>query len=117
MEKHKDCSLEDKIKYKERFNSTIEKVRLVFGTDKAFRDISSDGVKVYKTIADFIMPSFERMDIEYVKKNQRELYDKVKSYLSKEETQNRLLIKTSDKDVMNSKINDWFKEIGDAISF
>lgn len=63
------------------------------------------------------MPSFERMDLQYVKNNRRKLYIKTKKYLSKEETQNRLLIKTSDKDVMNKRISEWFKEINDAISF
>jgi hypothetical protein len=117
MDENKDCTLEEKAEYKERFNSTIEKIVLVYGEEEAFRDISTDNVKVYKTIADFIMPSFERMDLQYVKNNRRKLYIKTKKYLSKEETQSRLLIKTSDKDVMNKRISEWFKEINDAISF
>lgn len=117
MDKNKDCSLEEKAKYKERFNETIEKIRIVYGEDEAFRDISTDNVKVYKTIADFIMPSFERMSLECIKNNKQKLYDKTKIYLSEDKTQNRLLIKTSDKDVMNGKISDWFKEIKDEISF
>ena len=38
MDLHKDCSLAEKQSYKDRFNETIEKVLIVFGTDKAFRD-------------------------------------------------------------------------------
>lgn len=117
MDENKDCNLEEKAKYKERFNSTIEKIVIVYGEDEAFRDISTGNVKVYKTIADFIMPSFERMDLQYVRNHRKKLYIKTKKYLSKKETQNRLLIKTSDKDVMNKRISEWFKEINDAISF
>ena len=117
MDKNKDCSLEEKAKYKERFNQTIEKISSVYGVDEAFRDISTDNVKVYKTIADFIMPSFERMSLDYVNNHRLELYEKTKSYLAKEITQSRLLIKTSDKDVMNGKTSDWFKEFNNEISF
>lgn len=117
MDKNKDCSLEEKKKYKERFNQTIEKIQIVYGINEAFRDISTQNAKIYKTIADFIMPSFERISLECVKENKQHLYEKTKEYLSKPEVQNYLLIKTSDKDVMNQKISGWFKEIEDEISF
>lgn len=52
MDTHKDCTEEEKQGYKDRFNSTIEKVVTVFGTDEAFRDISTGNTKIYKTIAD-----------------------------------------------------------------
>ncbi|HCT65510.1 MAG TPA: hypothetical protein DIC60_09660 [Lachnospiraceae bacterium] len=117
MDNNKDCSLEEKEKYKIRFNETIEKIIIVFGTDKAFRDISTNNVKVYKTIADFIMPSFERMSKEYVESNKDKLLSLTQHFLEKKEIQDLLLIKTSDKDVMNKKINEWFKEIKDEISF
>lgn len=117
MDKNKECSLDKKIEYKDRFNSTIEKVNAVYGEDEAFRDISTGNTKVYKTIADFIMPSFERMTLNYVQDNKWDIYERTKNYLGKTETQNRLLIKTSDKDVMNKRIGDWFKEMQDAISF
>lgn len=117
MDKHKDCSLEEKEQYKKRFNETIQKVDLVFGVEKAFRDISTDNVKVYKTIADFIMPSFERMDMDFIDNHKEELFELTKKYLEKAETQNRLAIKTSDKDVMNRRISEWFKELEDEVSF
>lgn len=41
MDTHKDCTEEEKQGYKDRFNSTIEKVITVFGTEEAFRDIST----------------------------------------------------------------------------
>ena len=117
MDQNKDCPLEKKEEYKSRFNETIQKVAIVFGVEKAFRDISTDNVKVYKTIADFIMPSFERMDLNYVQQHKEELYQKAKAYLSNDETQTTLAIKTSDKDIINKRINGWFKELKDEISF
>lgn len=117
MDKNKDCSPEEKQRYKERFNQTIKKVESVFGTKEAFRDISTENTKIYKTIADFILPSFERISLENVREHKQYLYDKAKEYLCKPEVQNYLLIKTSDKDVMNKKIAGWFKEIRDELSF
>lgn len=117
MDKNKDCSVDKKAEYKSRFNNTIEKIRIVFGEKEAFRDISTENTKVYKTIADFIMPSFERISLEYVQNNKLRIYEKAKKYLGKPKTQERLLIKTSDKDVMNKRISGWFEEMKDAISF
>lgn len=117
MDENKDCSLKEKMEYKNKFNNTIEKICIVFGEDEAFRDISADSTKVYKTIADFIMPSFERIPLEYIKNNKISIYKRTKEYLKQPKTQERLLIKTSDKDVMNRRIGDWFKEMKDAIVF
>lgn len=117
MEKNKNCSLKEKEEYKRRFDETISKIKLVFGTDKAFRDISTDNVKVYKTIADFIMPSFERMSFEYIQSNRAGLYEKLEKFLRREDIQRSLLVQTSDKDVMNLRIIEWFKEIEDGLSF
>lgn len=116
MDNNKDCSVEKKEQYKKRFNETIEKVKIVFGIDKAFRDISTENVKVYKTIADFIMPSFERMSFEYINENKNELYDKLFTFLKRDDIQKSLLVKTSDKDMVNLRIGEWFKEINDGIS-
>ena len=117
MDRNKECSIEEKQRYKQRFNDTIEKINIVYGEKEAFRDLSTGNVKVYKTIADFIMPSFERMSLEYVSANKEFIYECTKKYLEKPETQRRLSIQTSDKDVMNKRIGEWFKEMENAISF
>ncbi len=116
MRVHKDCSEEEKIRFKERFNSTIEKVVIVFGIDEAFRDISTNNTKIYKTIADFIMPSFERMSKEYVEENKESIYDHLKVFLKDEEIKESLSKKTSDRDVVNYRINRWFEEFDDVLS-
>lgn len=116
MDVHKNCSLEEKEAFKNRFNETIRKVVLVFGTDKAFRDISSKNTKIYKTIADFIMPSFERMSMSYIEENKELIYDKLQQYLNYDEIKDAISTKTSDKDVVNLRIRMWFEELADAIS-
>ena len=116
MDTHKNCTLEEKQNYKDRFNSTIEKVVMVFGVDKAFRDISTDNTKIYKTIADFIMPSLERMSKEYVENNKRLIYNRLFEFLKIDDIQESLSKRTSDKDIVNLRLKMWFKEFEDAIS-
>ncbi len=116
MDTHKNCSEEEKARYKERFNTTIEKVVKVFGTDKAFRDISTDNTKIYKTIADFIMPSFERMSMEYIDDNKELIFRRLKSFLEIDKIQDSISKRTSDKDIVNLRLRMWFEEFEDAIS-
>lgn len=116
MDTNKNCTLEQKENYKQRFNSTIEKVVLVFGVDKAFRDITSDNTKIYKTIADFILPSFERMSKEYVIENKVKIYSKLLDFLKTKEGKDSIYTRTSDKDIVNLRLKMWFKEFEDAIS-
>ena len=116
MDLHKNCSLEEKQEYKKRFNETIEKIVIVFGTDKAFRDISTDNTKIYKTIADFIMPSFERMSKEYVELNKDLIYSRLVNFLKIDEIQDSISKRTSDKDIVNLRLRMWFKEFEDVIS-
>ena len=116
MDTHKDCTEEEKQRYKDRFNSTIEKVITVFGTEEAFRDISTGNTKIYKTISDFIMPSFERMSKEFVEANSEQIYNRLKSFLMIDDIKDSLSKRTSDKDIVNMRVKMWFKEFEDAIS-
>lgn len=116
MDLHKDCSLEEKQSYKDRFNATIEKIVIVFGTEKAFRDISADNTKIYKTIADFIMPSFERMSKEYIESNKDLIYSRLVNFLKIDEIQDSISKRTSDRDIVNLRLRMWFKEFEDVIS-
>lgn len=116
MDTHKNCSEEEKQHYKDRFNSTIAKVVRVFGTDGAFRNISTDNTKIYKPIADFVMPSLERMSEEYVENNAELIYNRLKAFLSIDDIKDSLSSRTSDRDVVNKRVRMWFKEFEDAIS-
>ena len=112
----RNSSLEEKQAYKDRFNETIEKVVMVFGIEKAFRDISTDNTKIYKTIADFIMPSLERMTKEYIEANKELIYTRLLNFLKIDEIQDSISKRTSDKDIVNLRLRMWFKEFEDAIS-
>lgn len=115
MEKNKNITTEQKEAYKTRFNLTVEKIITVFGTSKAFRDLADDeNNKIYKPIADFIMPSFERMSIEYIENHKTELYERTLKFLI--DNHSLISARTSDKDVMNSRIAKWFEELDDVIS-
>lgn len=116
MDTHKNCTLEEKKNYKDRFNITIEKVVLVFGIDRAFRDISTESNKIYKTIADFVMPSLERMSMEYINKNKEVIFNRLFEFLKNEDIQESLSKRTSDKDIVNLRLKMWFKEFEDGIS-
>ena len=116
MEAHKDCTEEEKQAYKDRFNATIKKVVAVFGVDKAFRDISTGNNKIYKTIADFVMPSLERMSGAYVESHKALIYHRLEEFLKNDEIQESLSKRTSDKDIVNLRLKMWFKEFEDAIS-
>lgn len=116
MDVHKNCTLEEKQNYKDRFNSTIKKVVTVFGYDKAFRDISTGNTKIYKTIADFVMPSLERMSEQYVENNKELIYSRLATFLMNDDIQESLSKRTSDKDIVNLRLKMWFKEFEDVIS-
>lgn len=116
MDANKDCTLEKKQLYKEKFNTTIEKVVTVFGPEKAFRDISTANTKIYKTIADFVMPSLERMDTNYVEENKDLIYNRLVEFLRNDAIKESLSKRTSDKDVVNLRLKMWFKEFENAIS-
>ncbi|MCH5152160.1 MAG: DUF262 domain-containing protein [Clostridiales bacterium] len=116
MEQRMTCTEEEKNHYKWRFNETISKVVSVFGADKAFRDIATGNTKIYKTIADFIMPSFERMPMEYIQQNKDEIYNKLYLFLQDPYIRDSLSIRTSDKDMVNLRLQKWFEVFADAIS-
>lgn len=109
-------NIDEKKKYKDRFNTTIEKVITVFGVDKAFRDISTENTKIYKTIADFVMPSLERMSKEYISKNKELIYNRLVEFLKNDDIKESLSKRTSDKDIVNLRLKMWFKEFEDGIS-
>lgn len=109
MNEHKNCSDEAKQEYKNRFNDTLEKVKIVFGTDKAFRDVNSESKKVYTSIFDFIMASFERMTLDFIKSNKQDIYKKYVEYLKRDDIKESLSLRTTDTVVVNTRIREWFE--------
>ncbi len=116
MDNHKDCTLEEKQIFKDRFNDTIEKVVAVFGHDNAFRDPTVESRKLYKPIFDFIMPSFERYDLQKLISDKQLILDAYKEFLSVTTNHDTISFRTSDKDMVNKRINGWFKILENALS-
>lgn len=115
MESKKNFTAEDVEKYRNRFNSTIQKVLIVFTKQNAFRITGS--TKIYRTIADFIMPSFERMSEEYLRSNKDQIYAMYQNFLGRSEIRDSLSKGSSDKSVVNMKLNEWFGLFKDVIQF
>ena len=117
MDENKNCDLSRKNELKQQFNDTITKVLTVFSPQTAFRDPTTCSPKIYKPIYDFIMPSFERIPIGTLQNNRQLILDIYKSYLSVPQNHDLIVFKTSDKDIMNKRINGWFKLLNEHISF
>ena len=117
MDAHKDCDLHKKNELKQQFNDTIAKVLAVFTPQTAFRDPTTDSPKIYKPIYDFIMTSFERIPLETLQNNKQLILEIYKSYLSVPQNHDLIVFKTSDKDIMNKRINGWVKLLNEHIPF
>lgn len=115
MESKKNFTPADVENYRNRFNSTIQKVLIVFNTQNAFRITGS--TKIYRTIADFVMPSFERLSEEYLRNNKDQIYAIYQNFLERQEIRNSLSKGSSDKSVVNMKLNEWFGLFRDVIQF
>lgn len=115
MESKKNFTPEDVENYRNRFNTTIQKVLIVFNKQNAFRTI--ENTKIYRTIADFIMPSFERMPGEYLINNKEQIYAMYQNFLGRPEIRDSLSKGSSDKNVVNMKLNEWFGLFRNVIQF
>lgn len=115
MEQKKNISLEEAQKYAQKFNDTIEKVIKVFGEDKAFRDISIDSDKINKPLADIVLISFERIGLKDLEVKSNEIKKILTSLLNEnDDFKKSISLRTSDKDVINKRINIWFNALKNA---
>ena len=118
MKSNTNITEEEKKRLVDEFNSTIAKVVQVFGTEKAFRDLSVNSVKVNKAIADFILLSFARIPKDALI-GKEEIIKRllVKLLTENQEFKNSTSLKTSDTSIVNYRINFWFKELKSVIPF
>lgn len=125
MKSTKNISEGEADKLRELFNSTIEKVILVFGTEKAFRDITTDKNKVNKALADCILLSFTRYDYDQIKNNKKEIFYALKDLLKNGVLRNNeemsfadsISFRTSDKDILIGRVDTWIKKMENVIKF
>jgi len=98
------------------FNETIDKVIGVFGTDKSFRDLSESKSKVNKALADCILISFSKYKIDVLIKNRDKIQEALRKLLIEDlKFKAAISLHTSDKDVVNYRINNWIKAMENAI--
>ena len=116
MAQNKSIGSETLISWKKTFNETIQKVVEVFGIDDSFRDLSTSKGKANKSLADSILISFALEDLETLKDKRGEIKELLKTLLeSDEEFKSSISLRTSDKDILNYRINKWIKELKDVI--
>lgn len=101
--------------YKKRFNDTIQKVLIVFNPQNAFRDPESSNSKLYRTIADFIMPCFDRLSTEYINAHKNEIIQKYNDFLKQPDIRQSLSKGSSDKNAVNLRISKWFGLFNDVL--
>jgi hypothetical protein len=116
MDNTKRISLTDAKQKLEDFGLTIKKVIAVFGSTNAFKDETAKIRRFNKSIAEFILISFRKFDIDILTEKRRE----IKTLLSEILTNNNEFKKsisqnTSDKDVVNYRINFWLKALENAL--
>ena len=98
------------------FGETINKVVAVFGHANAFKDQNARIQRFNKSIAEFILLSFQKYDLETLTENKKVVKDLLKEKLAtNDEFKKSISQNTSDKDTVNFRINFWLKEIDNAL--
>lgn len=104
---------------KEKFmtlEATIKKVIAVFGYSDAFKDENAKIQRFNKSIAEFILLSFKKYDLDVLVENKKIIKDLLKEKLATvDKFKKSISQNTSEKDTVNYRINFWLKEIDDAI--
>ena len=123
MKKMEKISIGEAEKLKDIFNNTIEKVVSVFGTDLAFRDLTSAKGKVNKALADCILLSFTKYDLNLLINKREDIVTALKNLLQDGNLlgddsmsfADSISLRTSDRKILNGRINTWIKVLEDAI--
>lgn len=106
----------DKVKQlKNIFNSAISRSVAVFGVERAFKDISAGKTKVNRALADCILLSFTKYETDLLVAKSDLINDLLLDLLSNNEAfKNSISQRTSDREILNYRINTWIKTIEDA---
>ncbi len=105
--------------YRKLFNETVDKVYDIFG-EKAFRRINKDGeyeTPLNRAIMDCLMLSFTKFDKTVLLEKKNEIIDTLKSLVVVDDDFRESVIKaTSDKKVVQFRLNRWYKELNEVIN-
>ena len=124
MKSEKNISVENTEVLRRVFDDTIKKVILVFGIDKSFKDLSATKGKVNKALADCILLSFSKYSSSVLIDNKDIIVSTLTNLLRDGHLLEQKNIsfassissRTSDKDVLNGRINTWIKALENAIT-
>lgn len=107
----------EKIKQlKSVFNSTISKCVAVFGVERSLKDISTGKTKVNRALADCILLSFAKYKTELLIEKSNLINELLLDLLSNNESfKNSISQRTSDREIINYRINLWIKTLENAI--
>jgi hypothetical protein len=89
---------------RDRFNSVIDKVLVIFPPEQAFRDPNSTSRKVNKAVADSVMLGLENIEKKHIEAKKSELYNIILRILKSDEFSTLLRKRTADKNNVNSRI-------------
>ena len=123
MKGMENISIDEAERLEKTFNNTITKVISVFGTDLAFRDLTSTKGKVNKALADCILLSFTKYELNLLIDKREIIIAALRGLLQDGNLSgdnnmsfaNSISFRTSDKDILNGRINTWIKVLKDAI--
>lgn len=102
--------------YKEEFDSLIKKVLTVFDSNKAFRDPLQSHTRINRPIAEFILLSFSTVEMEILIEKKQQIIDLLfRSLNDNEGFRKSISQRTSDKDVVNFRIDYWMKHFSHEI--
>ena len=116
MKRNSKLSLEDATKLITDFSLTIEKTIAVFGTEKAFKDLTASSLRFNKSIGEFICISFSKYDLVTLKNKKKDIIKLLTNLLNENDSFKRSISqRTSDTDVVNYRLNLWIKELENVL--
>ncbi|PVY40882.1 DUF262 domain-containing protein [Pontibacter virosus] len=123
MKGTKNISLEEARNLEAEFNKTIDKVKAVFGLENSFKDLTAAKLKPNKALADAILLSFTKFDKDKLVDNKDTIKQLLIDLLDHGVLDGKadvtfadsISLKTSDKDILNGRINTWLKALENAL--
>lgn len=123
MKGMENISIDEAERLEKTFNNTITKVISVFGTDLAFRDLTSTKGKVNKALADCILLSFAKYELNLLVDKKEIIIAALKGLLQDGNLSgdnnmsfaDSISFRTSDTDILNGRIDTWLKVLKNAI--
>lgn len=117
MDSKKALTKEEVVHYRPEFESLIKKVLAVFDPNEAFRDPLQTHSRINRPIAEFVLLSFSETPIDVLEQKSGEIKKLLREMLENdEEFKKSISQRTSDKDIVNFRINHWMANFNNAIN-